>query len=258
MNKLLFSRGGQPVYLDDLAFLQKSLIDANAEFYKAFGDCFLTGINFKVSENGKLFSWEEGFVLYKGEVYHVKSGEGSTYAINQTGIVATVVRTPTEKRVFGDATEHAVHEVGELELSVVFQPHDIEVWFSPWEVDDMTLAGRIRSRVVTSVDMAKYNPVGAGRSIPRNLTRYTLPPDLNIIKGSISLGFGAKNINGVIMNFGQEYGELHGKGMVVSNNLSEGHYVSIEGYGIVLYDKEGNKVNNIPEQTNIAFTIIEI
>lgn len=254
MNKLLFSEGGQPLYLDDIDFLQTSLFEGYAPFFRNFGNCVLQGCEVTIIDQNRV-SWTSGVVLYNGEIFAVPSGSGATNSITQSAIGLRVVRTPTEPRVFGDGVSRPTHELGTAELTLLFQPRQEEVFMSLFN-DNARFVNRMRSFVGGSEDILLKS--FAGRTQSKSLVRYVFPPGLAIIKGTALFSTEQKNTDGLIMNYRQELGELSGKGMVVSPTLPEGSYVSIEGYGIILYSKTGERITSIPADTKIAFTIIEV
>lgn len=254
MNKLLFAEGGQPIYLDDLSFLQSSLFEGFAPFLRNFGNCVLQGCEVTIIDNNRA-KWNAGVVLYNGEIFTVPAGSGVTNSITQSALGLRVVRTPIEPRTFGDGVSRPTHELGTAELTLLFQPRQEEVFMSLFD-DNARFVNRMRSFVGGSEDIL-YKSF-AGRTQPKTLVRYVFPPGLAIIKGTISLSGEHKNTDGWIMSYRPELGELSGKGMVVSSTLPEGCYVALEGYGVILYNKNGEKITTIPANTQIAFTIIEV
>lgn len=256
MNKLLFSQGGQPVYLDDLDFLQQTMRESLSYFLQAFGDCILSGCEFTRTDNNSI-SWTEGVISYKGELFKVPAGSGASNSLLQSGIAVSILRTPAEKRVFGDGTEHDTRELGTAQFTVKFQPGREEVFIYP-PFTGNRFADVLRSFVGGSRDILPVSSRYVGRStMSRTLTRYSFPPALNIIKGQFKAIQRLTNINGMLMNYDDNIGELRGKGLVISPSLPEGAYVSIEGFGIVLYAKDGSRINTVEEGTEILFTIIE-
>ena len=69
MNKLLFSEGGQPLNLDDLEFMQTSLIDATKALASPWGNCVLTG-NWEPTfpSGGGVMEWKDCMVYVNGKL----------------------------------------------------------------------------------------------------------------------------------------------------------------------------------------------
>lgn len=68
MNKLLFHEGGQPLHLDDLEFMQESLINSFKVIHHNVGNCILWGA--EVDRHG-FVTCNPGAILYNGRVYEI-------------------------------------------------------------------------------------------------------------------------------------------------------------------------------------------
>lgn len=67
MNKLLFNEGGQPLHLDDIAFLQESHQTVLGAILESIGDCVIKGA--EIHPTGGYVS--NGLIAYKGKLYQV-------------------------------------------------------------------------------------------------------------------------------------------------------------------------------------------
>lgn len=67
MNKLLFSEGGQPIHLDDIAFLQESHETVLGAILESIGDCVIKGA--ELHPTGGYVT--PGLIAYRGKLYEV-------------------------------------------------------------------------------------------------------------------------------------------------------------------------------------------
>lgn len=112
MNKLLFSEGGQPLYLDDLNFMQSSFADSIKGIVSPFGDVVLSGCNINSDENKT--SWTEGYIVISGEIYKVDSGNINKPVLN--ALYWKVVRTNDQLETFENNSENYVYQIGKAIL----------------------------------------------------------------------------------------------------------------------------------------------
>lgn len=120
MNKILTQTGGQPVFLDDIDFSSQATRDAFKALCRALslddiGTCILQGCNVttSITLNGTEYTWTEGYIAIKGEIYKVDAG-----TINSKRIPSWVIKkNRTENRTFEDESNKPVWEVSYVTLS---------------------------------------------------------------------------------------------------------------------------------------------
>lgn len=120
MNKLLFSEGGQPLYLDDLDFLQNSFADSVKGLASPFGNVILSGCVISSSDNKT--SWTDGYLVIDGEIYKVDAGNISNPA--PVTIYWKVVRTNEQLEVFENNSEKHVYQLGKAILVELVEQSD--------------------------------------------------------------------------------------------------------------------------------------
>lgn len=108
MNKLLFNEGGQPLYLDDIAFLQSAFSDCIKGMISTYGNVILSGCSVTYS-NGKA-NWEEGYISLNGEIYKVNAGSITAAESDQLFWVAKF--SEEQKEIFENSSEHNVYQYG--------------------------------------------------------------------------------------------------------------------------------------------------
>lgn len=124
MNKILTQTGGQPVFLDDIDFSSQATRDAFKALCRALslddiGTCILQGCNVttSITLNGTEYTWTEGYIAIKGEIYKVDAG-----TINSKRIPSWVIKkNRTENRIFEDESNKPVWEVSYVTLSETFE-----------------------------------------------------------------------------------------------------------------------------------------
>lgn len=122
MNKLLTFEGGQPFTIEDLAFLQESLIGAIESMAKSLAgdiDCILYGINGSSGYTGAVYIGGNIYVLTK----KITGGTGKRYlCINQQ---------ETEQRIFRDSVSRNIYLVDNAYMSETASGVSINVETSP-------------------------------------------------------------------------------------------------------------------------------
>lgn len=118
MNKIITNIvGGQPISMDDIAFMDQSTRDAFYGFLSAFGQSkansfILNGVN--IIDNGTDFSWDDGYISLEGEILRVEAGSFakvtpvSGYAYAWT---VDLSYDPSGSKVFFDLSSHSVYQV---------------------------------------------------------------------------------------------------------------------------------------------------
>lgn len=128
MDKILTHTGGQPVFLDDIDFSSKATRDALKGLCTALsldniGTCILSGCN--VIRDGAKYSWTDGYIAIKGEIYKVVAG--SISSVNFPFWV--VKKTSTEERTFEDKSIKSVWQTTYVTLAETHSQGDI---FTPY------------------------------------------------------------------------------------------------------------------------------
>lgn len=120
MNKILTQTGGQPVFLDDIDFSSQATRDAFKALCRALslddiGTCILQGCDVTIS--GTQYTWTEGYIAIKGEIYKVDAG-----TIDSMRLPFWVVKkNKTENRTFEDKSNKPVWEVSYITLSGTYE-----------------------------------------------------------------------------------------------------------------------------------------
>lgn len=120
MNKILTQTGGQPVFLEDIDFSSQATRDAFKALCRALslddiGTCILQGCDVTIS--GTQYTWTEGYIAIKGEIYKVDAG-----TINSMRLPFWVVKkNKTENRTFEDESNKPVWEVSYITLSGTYE-----------------------------------------------------------------------------------------------------------------------------------------
>lgn len=73
MNKLLFDEGGQPLHLDDLAFMQKALSEPFETLLASWGNCILGGCRISIDRESGETRVSSGYIAFGGAVYEVSA-----------------------------------------------------------------------------------------------------------------------------------------------------------------------------------------
>lgn len=122
MNKLIGMEGGQPLYLDDLLYLQQSATETIKGLVSALGlshkSVILSGCYITVSEmeGRREVSWKQGYIAIDEEVYPVKGGN-ITVPQGNTDLYWVVKTTLHEKREFENGAQYEVYEKNEVVIS---------------------------------------------------------------------------------------------------------------------------------------------
>lgn len=117
MNKILTQTGGQPVFLDDIDFLQNSNMDnfkglCQGMSQDIIGTCIIQGCEITKTSNG--YRWNPGYIAIKGEIFKVNNGS----IVTESQLPYwQVVSTQTELRTFEDQTSKPVWVVTEVILT---------------------------------------------------------------------------------------------------------------------------------------------
>lgn len=114
MDKFLTYEGGQPVWLDDLKFIEKSVKDTFIRAIAAFAqypyiNCILQGC--EVTETEDYVNWTSGVIMFDGEILGIDAGRipiqsGQTYSF---AIIESY--DPFGERTFRDGQSHNCYQI---------------------------------------------------------------------------------------------------------------------------------------------------
>lgn len=126
MNKLMGIEGGQPLYTDDLLFMQQSSMEAMKGIVASIGmgqtNVVLSGcvITIGSASGGRHeVKWTEGFVAIGGEMYPVKAGNTSVQQGYGT-LYWVVKKEAYELRDFENGAQNKVYERSEAVVSAAY------------------------------------------------------------------------------------------------------------------------------------------
>lgn len=133
MNKLLGMEGGQPLYTDDLLFMQQNAMEAMRGIVSSIGmgqsNVVLSGCEITVGSvvSGRHeVKWTEGFLSINGEIYPVKAG---TVNVQQGygSLYWVVKREAYELRDFENGAQNKVYERSEAVVSASYNAGETHV-----------------------------------------------------------------------------------------------------------------------------------
>lgn len=161
MNKLLISEGGQPLYLDDLDFMQNAFAESMKGLISTYGNVILSGceIQLPISIAGKptTYRWEKGYMAIGGEVYLVE--EGSFSGAMNASLYWKVVSTEGQNEVFENSSEHNVYQYRKVVLTDTVEAADVYVSVHGMKtVDELT--SKIRTLEIEEVTVDSVNQRG--------------------------------------------------------------------------------------------------
>lgn len=106
MNKLLLSEGGQPLHLDDIAFLQDALSSPIEAIVSSLGNCILAGCGLSSkSDNPAHTLLAEGYIAIGGKVYRVDAKDMGTIR-GGAELYWELSSVEGEPKSFDDGEEH--------------------------------------------------------------------------------------------------------------------------------------------------------
>lgn len=140
MNKLLFSEGGQPIYLDDLNFMQNAFAETVKGIVSTYGNVILSGCKVTFNESASRYEWTEGYIVINGEVYKVEAG--SLAGSEDTVLYWKTVSTEGQKEIFENSSEHNIYQYRKVTLTDTVTATDVYV-----AVKDMKSVEKLTSMV---------------------------------------------------------------------------------------------------------------
>lgn len=127
MNRLNINEGGQPLYLDDLDFMQSAFAEAVRGIMSTYGNVILSGCEVKTSNvEGEVYInyyYNKGYIALNGEVFPVEKGSFS--ADKGVTLYWKVVRTEEQKEVFENSSEHNVYQYAKVVLTDSVGTNDV-------------------------------------------------------------------------------------------------------------------------------------
>lgn len=156
MNKLLINEGGQPLYLDDLDFMQSAFaetVKGAISTINTYGNAILSGCEVSISVSGvsTIYSWDKGYVAIDGEVFQVEKGSFS--GENGATLYWKVIITDAQKEIFENSSEHNVYRYRKVILTDTVEEGDRCVLKQELKtVDELTSKMRILKIKEASMD----------------------------------------------------------------------------------------------------------
>ena len=183
MNKMLFSEGGQPLYIDDLKTLQENPTNQMSALLQALGantSAFLLerfqGELKKLNEGDKTTSFQtkKNWLVLDGIIYEIKETTLVAHSWNDPLYVG-VRKSTSDVRTFEDGQERACRETAETFLT-------FEKTEGGFKVSELkTLFDLIAPMVVDRLPESEYQNVGwflkngyTGQTLRREESGYTL------------------------------------------------------------------------------------
>lgn len=148
MNKLLFHEGGQPLHLDDLAFMQDATEMMVKGIVSAFGDGVVSGceceypvmeIYYTYKPGYMLRSNKPGYVIIKGELFYVPEGDVSS--VEAEGKQFWVWKIKEEDREVTEFENGSSHPVYRLRTACLAKVNVLDDTCIP--VNDITLKDKL-------------------------------------------------------------------------------------------------------------------
>ncbi|MBR0183089.1 MAG: hypothetical protein IJQ05_07440 [Bacteroidaceae bacterium] len=110
-NKILFSEGGQPVFLDDLKLIQDNGVSMNGALIRALtgqdGACLVE--KYRYDDSGDVRTVYANAIVYDGEIIPFEDGEFSISEMMTNpdqDVYVCIGQSTTDVRTFKDGTEH--------------------------------------------------------------------------------------------------------------------------------------------------------
>lgn len=250
MNKLIFSEGGQPLFLDDIDFLQQSALGAVRPFLRAFGGCILSEATIDIGTDK--VAWRDGTLLIDGEVCEVKAGELAITA-DTANLFFRIHRVPTERRIFGNGAEHPTREMAQAEatLSVASDEQYLRIPLTGSKPVPY-FSEVLRSHIVKELSI---RPSGEGGATA-TFKRVRISDDITFYQGSVNFEKKTDLSEGSIMHFENLPGRAYGRGLVRATGIAEGAYVVLNGSYAELREASGALFKSVPAGTRISFSVI--
>ena len=136
--KVIFNKGGMPLYLDDLKAIQDQIQEMGRFIGRTYGASILA-VDFGLTPyiNGEEHSYRHPACtfLVDGEVYTMEAKENIS-PDTQGKFYVHLIRTESESRIFTSGDNHNCHET----LTAEIVTHD-SVMTKPGNYDDDTLEG---------------------------------------------------------------------------------------------------------------------
>lgn len=110
-NRILFSEGGQPVFLDDLKLIQDNGVSMNGALIRALtgqdGACLVE--KYRYDDSGDVRTVYANAIVYDGEIIPFEGGEFSISEMRtdpDQDVYVCIGESTTDVRTFKDGTEH--------------------------------------------------------------------------------------------------------------------------------------------------------
>ena len=248
MNKILFSEGGQPLYIDDIKTLQENPANQTSALLQALGantSVFLLdrfqGELKKIDQSAATttFQTKKNWLVLDGVIHEIKETTLVAHSWKDPLYVG-VRKSNSDVRTFEDGQEHACRETAEAFLTLektegVFDVSELKTLFdliAPMVIDRLPeneyqnvgwflkngYAGQVLKRVESGYTLIKVDlrsdksewTDGPGVVFEYLTTRTVVPP---IMSGAIAVGVSTNNDQSQIVHVQV----LSGKGKLIGN-----------------------------------------
>ena len=213
MNKLLFSEGGQPLNLDDLEFMQTSLIDATKALASPWGNCVLTG-NWEPTfpSGGGVMEWKDCMVYVNGKLAFLPASALDSAVIKSSHEVSAyieVLGNEEASKTFADGSQHPTRKVYRAEMKIGSLPESGDVLpileGMSLTMSEYSVKSKIKSYMAVSETDVAVKKVREGVSIRLKIKNIQ---GIRILFGEIKLDFShgdIENFDGYICTLADEY-----------------------------------------------------
>ena len=257
MNKLLFNEGGQPFGLDDLEFLQSSLLGGIAGFAYLLPEGFHGELHIPSRhEADQTLKWGTGLVVIKGEIAWLPAGSlpynsSNTYYIK-------LVDSDTKPREYEDGNTHPTRHETEARVTTEVTEGDRYI-----KIDKRFALLASTTPEIYSV----YSPESP-EIVIGSITCLDVPEsNVRIVSGTL-FGHtnGLKSPEGGDLyyiglyspaNDANHIEKLRGGCFVSEKGLPTGCSIHLDDGYIYLYDRKGEAIKKTPGSTPIDFAYIK-
>lgn len=196
MDKFLTYENQQPIWLEDIDFMQQATVDALKGVVSALsldnsGTVILTKDLVKKTTVFSVDTYEvsPGYIAIDGEVYPVKSGEVSTHT--DAPVYWRVISEKTQEVTLGDNTQAKVYEKKYVQLSSWYSAGDVYVRYDSTKEFTSAFVNSIKAQL-RLVNEISLNPVLPNTAPAESICNLYFGTSALGIKG-LSFTFYAKN-----------------------------------------------------------------
>lgn len=266
MNKLLFSEGGQPLYLNDLDFMQSAFSEALRGILSTYGNVILSGCEIlppdATTGNLTVHSWEKGYMAIEGEVYQVD--KGSLSGVENATLYWKVVSIEGQKEIFENSSEHYVYQYRKVILTDTVVSGDVYIEKGSMKKIEDILTGKVSNSFEIPMSSKTFDVAS------NPMTRLTVSKNKSTLYCSIYLhSFGTASLtNGLVGRYPvdqlneEERNMLNQSGVLVLASSAFGEFQTYildaryEGQ-IYLRNMDGSPVTSLSKTGSGTVTFIK-